>query len=854
MADLKLSLIVGAVDKITAPVKKIIGVTGRLSASALKTRAELKRLGRQREGIKHFQSLGKRLGATSSEMALAHKRTAALGRQLAATANPTKKLRREFEAARRTSGALKKRHHEQQEGLHRLRNELGRVGIPTRGLAAAQRRLAEQTDRATRKLKDQQRRLARWQGVAERAGKVRGAAGATAASLGRTGLVAGGLAGVGVELFRRTFVDTAAQFERFETVLTTIEGSSTKAKASMRWISDFAVKTPYELEQVTDAFVKLRAYGMDPTRGLLRSLGDTSAAMGKDLMQAVEAIADAVTGENERLKEFGIKARTKGDVITYEYTLAGETKTAQANARDRAQIEKTLRGIFDSKFSGAMAGQSRTFIGMISNLMDQWTRFQQMVMKHGVFDWLKTKLSGLLDKLNELAASGQLDKFAKQVSGKLIKAFEWLWETGQKAWPVIERVAGGIGKMADAVGGLWNLIKIGLGLKLAKDLMPLGRAVGDLGRFALSSEGGLRKFVGRLSEMEGGPLGAAKGKLAIFGGALKGLASRAIPVVGAALRGLSLASLVSPIGIAVAAITTAALLIYKYWQPLKAFFGGVWEGFKQALQPVVESLAPLGDAFAVVGAAIKPVVDWFKSLFAPVKASEEQLAGIARVGKVVGGILGTVVGGAIKLVVWQLKVLWNINPLVLIYKHWGRIKEFFKGLSLAGAGRALLETLGKGIRAGAGKVWEALKSVLGKVRDLLPFSDAKSGPLSRLTASGGSILGTLGEGIRRMDPVTLKRPLARALGSATAGLALTLPVTAQAAPAVPPARSASAAYQTAPASPSGAHYIDNSSVHIQQLTIHQQPGENARELADRIIREIADRRRQHDREALHDDL
>ena len=107
---------------------------------------------------------------------------------------------------------------------------------------------------------------------------------------------------------KRAFINPAAQFERFETVLKTIEGSSEKARESMNWIDDFAVKTPYELAQVTDAFVKLRAYGMNPTDGLLRDLGDASAAMGKPLMQAVEAIADAVTGENERLKEFGVKS------------------------------------------------------------------------------------------------------------------------------------------------------------------------------------------------------------------------------------------------------------------------------------------------------------------------------------------------------------------------------------------------------------------------------------------------------------------------------------------------------------------------------------------------------------------
>jgi predicted phage-related tail protein len=44
--------------------------------------------------------------------------------------------------------------------------------------------------------------------------------------------------------------------------------------------------------------------------------------MGKPLMQTVEAIADAMTGQNERLKEFGIKAEAiKGtNRIIYEYT------------------------------------------------------------------------------------------------------------------------------------------------------------------------------------------------------------------------------------------------------------------------------------------------------------------------------------------------------------------------------------------------------------------------------------------------------------------------------------------------------------------------------------------------------
>lgn len=41
------------------------------------------------------------------------------------------------------------------------------------------------------------------------------------------------------------FIQTASEFEQFEVQLTTIQGSSEKAKASMAWISEFAAKTGY---------------------------------------------------------------------------------------------------------------------------------------------------------------------------------------------------------------------------------------------------------------------------------------------------------------------------------------------------------------------------------------------------------------------------------------------------------------------------------------------------------------------------------------------------------------------------------------------------------------------------------
>ena len=63
------------------------------------------------------------------------------------------------------------------------------------------------------------------------------------------------------------------------------------------------------------------------------------------------------------------------------------------------------------------------------------------------------------------------------------------------------------------------------------------------------------------------------------------------------------------------------------------------------------------------------------------------------------------------------------------------------------AGRHILVTLGQGIAAATAVPFELFKRALSRLRSLLPFSDAQTGPLSNLTASGAAILRTLAQGM-----------------------------------------------------------------------------------------------------------
>lgn len=184
----------------------------------------------------------------------------------------------------------------------------------------------------------------------------------------------------------KDFTTTASDFEKYENTLETIEGSSLKAKESLKWVADFAKNTPYEIDQVTESFVKMKSYGLT---GSLTSLGDAASGMSKPIIQAVEAMADAVTGENERLKEFGIRASMEGDKIAYNW-IDSSGKAKHIIIQNNSEIiQSTLESIFNSKYQGAMENQKNTLAGMISNLKDQWTQFKKDFMDAGLFAFTK---------------------------------------------------------------------------------------------------------------------------------------------------------------------------------------------------------------------------------------------------------------------------------------------------------------------------------------------------------------------------------------------------------------------------------------------------------------------------------
>lgn len=171
--------------------------------------------------------------------------------------------------------------------------------------------------------------------------------------------------------FVAAMISSAAQTQKFTAILTNALGSKSEAQKSLNMLRDWAATTPESLESATQGYIKLINRGIKPTKDEMTAIGDVAASQGKSMDQYIEAILDGMTGENERLKELGITARTTGNTV--EYTFRG--MTVAVNKFDKDAIKNTL--INFGKMNGVantMKSVAETIEGQQSNLNDNTQR------------------------------------------------------------------------------------------------------------------------------------------------------------------------------------------------------------------------------------------------------------------------------------------------------------------------------------------------------------------------------------------------------------------------------------------------------------------------------------------------
>lgn len=323
------------------------------------------------------------------------------------------------------------------------------------------------------------------------------------------------------------------------------------------------------------------------------------------------------------------------------------------------------------------------------------------------------------------------------------------------------------------------------------------------------------------------------GLLVVVGALLLGIAALLAPfaMVGAAMAGFSAIAagfagawavvtgvissagaliVANPITATVAAIAIAALLIWKYWEPIKGFFLSVWSYVDGVFQkyPILDAVFPIIRAARTLIEYWEPLKRFFLGVWSEIKTAFS------------GGISGIAA------------LLLNWSPLGMIYRAWAEVLSWF-GVTLpsrfTGFGTALMDGVVTGISRGLvgvkNAIFNAGDATVNWFKEKLGIHSPSRvfATLGQFTMQGLDV--GLQAGLRA--PLSTVNQLTRRLMAASAagvGVLSTAPISA--APPVTPIQMSQSAQQGGNATPS-------ITVHI-----HAAPGMDEQALAQLVAREI----------------
>jgi hypothetical protein len=315
--------------------------------------------------------------------------------------------------------------------------------------------------------------------------------------------VTSGVVSLGSEL-----ANTLGTFQKFEAVLTNTLGDRGAAKQVLGDITEFATKSPFAVDELTDSWVRLANQGFRPNMDQMMNLSDLAASTGKNFTDLSEAILDAQVGEFERLKEFGIRASKSGDKVTFSFK--GQQKevafTEQAIQQYLVSLGK-LQGV-----QGASAAIMDTTDGKLSNLGDRVTQ-----LKLAFATALEPAITRTLDFLSDMA--GRLTLVANWVRQNRDQVVSWAKVLGlvvggfASIWAVARTIIGIQQMVATIKSGFLALsgaLKIAKLAQMAFNLVASANPIGVIitliggaiiGFTALSDKmEGVRMFFGKVAK------------------------------------------------------------------------------------------------------------------------------------------------------------------------------------------------------------------------------------------------------------------------------------------------------------------------------------------------------------------
>lgn len=712
MNNLQLSVLLNAIDKMSAPVRSASKSVHELSAKLKESKSIQRQLNQQNKqhqaAMKQYASainpLKSKLDSLNQELEQAKQKAASYAQYMKNAQHPTAGFQKEVEKAKSAVKKLKQEQIDAANKLQQARQELAKSGISAEKLAQKQRELQKNTKSATDQIKNQEAALKKlnakqaaynqYRGQVEKLKDISGkaqiiGAQATAAGATMTAPLANSVrdfmgfedAMLGVARQVQGLKDDAGNLTpEFEQWKDKIQSLSTELPLTTIQIANMiesAARMDVPKEQLEE-FVRLNtqmatAFDAANPDELVEQYGKVtknfklSSAASRELADAINYLDDNAISKGTEIIGFmnrvsgisGIAKITEKNMAALGSTLqtagAGEEDSATAvNAiftrLSSATKKKPVRGALKAMgldASQVELGMAKDAQGTLMKIVETVKKMPEQKRLGFIADLVGTEHTKTLALLasNTEEWRRQIELANSQAAkGSMGREFDTRMKALSSTWGIFKNqlfnlnatignaLAPTLDNLMKKIGGIVETIRnwIIAHPKLSSNLMIFIGAIGGsltiFGAFATILSFVLypvaRLFLG-LSKLNI-LLPKFKSSMASVGGSIfRGLLSP-LKLLGFAF---------STTGFAIAA---AALLIYKFWNPIKSFFGGFWESLKSGLAPVLEKFQPLGTAFSVVVGWIEKAVKWFTDLLSPVQSTKEDLDAAASAGKQFG--------------------------------------------------------------------------------------------------------------------------------------------------------------------------------------------------------------------------
>lgn len=674
-SDVKLQVLLKAVDQATRPFKTTQTASKALSGDIRDTQKSLRELNGQASRIDGFRKASAQLAVTGHALEKAKAEAEALGTQFKNTERPTRAQAQALESAKRSAEGLQKKYNSLTESVKRQQRELGAVGINTRNLANDEKGLKNRISETTAQLNRQREALARvsaqlakLSAVKQRyqAGKALAGNAATMGAAGVGMATTGTLAGVAL---MKPGYDFAQKNAELQAVLGVAKDSAEMSalRKQARLLGD---NTAASADDAAGAQIIIAKAGGDAAA--IQAATPVTLNMALANRRTMEENAGLLMGMKSAFQLTNDQVSHIGDVLsmTMNKTAAdfdglsdALTYTAPVAKNAGVSIEEAaamVGALHDAKITGSMAGTgNRAILSRLQAPTGQaYTAIKELGIKTADS---KGNTRPVFTILKEMQASFEKNKLGTGQRAEYMKTI--FGEEASSAAAVLMNAAqsGKLDQLTAAFkasdGKTEELVKV-MQDNLGGDFKEFQSAYEAVGTDLFDQqESSLRKLVQTatgyvlkldnwiqrnkaLAQTLGVITAVAIGVVGMIGTigliawpVITGVnaiiaAATALGAVFTTVAGgiiTAIGAISWPVVAVVAAIVAGALLIRKYWEPVSAFFGGVIDGLRAAFAPVADLFAPLKPMFDWLGGKLKAAWDWFNNLITPVKSSQETL-------------------------------------------------------------------------------------------------------------------------------------------------------------------------------------------------------------------------------------